>query len=100
MPPKPATSPTIHETSIREFSGLKCRIQVRQVAGVWQQRHIWYPAPATYVEEITADNWIRGSQVLGHKTADGPLTVASKSDPDYAVRCSEGTFDHIDFPGA
>lgn len=48
----------IFSTDIVEHSGLKYRIEMRNNGGLWQQRHIWYPAPATFVTEITADEWI------------------------------------------
>lgn len=47
-----------HSTAIIQHSGLKYRIEKRQVGDIWQQRHVWYPAPATFVTEETADEWI------------------------------------------
>jgi hypothetical protein len=49
----------IYSTDIIEHSGLKYRIEMRQNQGIWQQRHIWYPAPSTYVTSETAESWIR-----------------------------------------
>ena len=51
----------IFTTKITEHSGLKYRIEMRQNEGIWQQRHIWYPAPATFVDEETTDPWIRSA---------------------------------------
>ena len=60
------TQMQVHQTEIVEHSGLKYRIQMRNNQGVWQQRHIWYPAPATYVSEETADEWIKSPTGLNH----------------------------------
>jgi hypothetical protein len=49
----------IYRTEIKEHSGLKYHIEMRDHEGVWQQRHVWYPAPATFVNEITTEKWIR-----------------------------------------
>ena len=33
----------MHETGIRKFSGLTCRIQMHKLLGhQWMQRHVWY----------------------------------------------------------
>ena len=44
----------MHETDILRFSGLTCRIQMRRVSDIWQQRHIWYNG-----SKKTAEPWIR-----------------------------------------
>ncbi len=61
--------PKIYTTNIKEHSGLKYRIEMRQVYGTWEQRHIWYPAPDTYVTEGTTrvEDWIKSP---GGLTAD------------------------------
>lgn len=62
----------IVQTEIREHSGLKYRIQMRCNQGIWQQRHIWYPAPETYVDEETADEWIKsGTGNRGPQLTEG-----------------------------
>lgn len=48
-------------TRIIEHHGLKYRIEMRDNSGVWQQRHVWYPAPATFVNCETAEEWILSS---------------------------------------
>lgn len=54
-----------YETPIKEQSGLRYKIQVRNNQGVWQQRHIWYPcetSPPAYggaVNFYREDEWIR-----------------------------------------
>ena len=48
------------QTDIIETAGLRYRVQLRCVSGVWQQRHIWYP-PTPHVAEPTAEEWIRGA---------------------------------------
>lgn len=57
----------IFSTPIIEHHGLKYRIEMRNNQGIWQQRHIWYPAAETYVSEETAEGWIRS---IGGPTAD------------------------------
>lgn len=55
----------VYETPITEACGLRYKIQRRQIEGIWQQRHIWYPCanPAypcrNYYHE---DEWIRSNQ--------------------------------------
>lgn len=66
----------VYQTDIREFSGLKCRIQVRCQGGrggIWQQRHIWWPSPAYPITEVRADPWIRTF------TQNGALAVSGKT---------------------
>lgn len=53
----------VYQTRIFEASGLKYRIQMRQNSGLWQQRHIWFPAPSTYVSEPRAGEWILSTQI-------------------------------------
>ena len=55
-----------YQTDITEAAGLRYRVQLRCVSGVWQQRHVWYPAPATpYFTEPAAEEWIRGAPPRG-----------------------------------
>jgi hypothetical protein len=51
----------IYETDFRKFSGLCCKIQMRQVSGVWQQRHIWFP-PTPHVTTKSVEPWIKSIQ--------------------------------------
>jgi len=53
---------TIYETDIREHSGIKYKIQLRCNGGIWQQRHVWYPAPQTHVTKETFEAWITSIQ--------------------------------------
>lgn len=52
----------IFETDLLRFSGLACKIQMRSVMGVWQQRHIWFP-PTPNISEKSVEKWIRSMQV-------------------------------------
>lgn len=45
------------QTEIIERTAPPHRIQVRQVCGVWVQRHVWYRDGYAF-----ADGWIRGLQ--------------------------------------
>ena len=49
----------IYQTGILTFSGLRCRIQMREIPGGWQQRHVWYP-PTPHVETVSVEEWIYG----------------------------------------
>ena len=61
---------------IEPGNGLKYRIQMREVHGIWEQRHIWYPAPETYVSKPTVDHagWIKswGGLGLGFEATETP----------------------------
>lgn len=49
----------IYQTDIREFSGLRCRIQARQcLDGSIQQRHIWYRDMLGDCDPPRVDAWI------------------------------------------
>jgi len=53
---------TDFETPTVEHSGLRYKIQFRQVSGVWQQRHVWYPCdnPAyPFANVYRVDPWIK-----------------------------------------
>lgn len=55
----------IWETEIREHSGLRYKIQMRNNQGLWQQRHVWYPCETTepayggVVNHYHEDEWIK-----------------------------------------
>jgi len=53
---------TIYETPIKQRVGLKYKIQLRCNDGVWEQRHVWYPARGTYVSKETPEAWVRSIQ--------------------------------------
>ena len=63
----------VYETSVSTLDDLTFRIQLRRVAGVWQQRHIWYP-PTPYVDAPRADPWIRSVQFAGDPKPHYALT--------------------------
>ena len=48
---------TVYETEVISAAGLCYKIQKRQIYGVWQQRHIWYP-PTTGVADTDIQDWI------------------------------------------
>lgn len=49
----------IYETDIRDFSGVRCRIQKRQcLDGSIQQRHIWFRTSAGDYDPPQVDAWI------------------------------------------
>lgn len=57
----------IFETGISEFSGFKCKIQMRCNHGIWFQRHVWYPCdnPAyDFLNYYREDEWIKSGTGL------------------------------------
>ena len=47
------------DSGIRSFCGLRCRIQLRRVHGVWQQRHVWYRSKVRpHLRSPDFEHWI------------------------------------------
>lgn len=70
----------IFETKLLKFSGLCCKIQMRNVSGIWQQRHIWYP-PTPFITEERIDPWIRSIQIPPGKHFH-PVEIDSDEEDD------------------
>ena len=49
----------IYETDVKEFEGLRCKVQTRRcLDGSFQQRHVWYAINGTVYDPPSVDPWI------------------------------------------
>lgn len=79
---------TLWETDIRDFCGIRCRIQIRLCSdGAIQQRHIWYRTSAGDYDPPKVDPWIdAGSRNLTLVTRNmRPAAAQPLTDRDLIV---------------